>query len=465
MRNDIERFASAEEIAASAPSVRLAVRPAQPSSPHSVAPTAFPSHEAASAGYASGMSEESTLALRDLFALIELALLSRTQIEERVAAGHNQRWLEAAHLGSFRKLQMAYKHAVAALSTAHIGLFWNVVPEGFAIKQALLWQSNPPLPPTPTAMFEGGVRMLGLLPGLELEEFGEVVRLIQGDTAPFSDFATFLQASPLPHLVYRIDPTKPGEPEHESISVDSTMSGTTSVPMMLEALGIGDPALRAALLKRLERVGDGHEDEIADLLPTASLELGMGLVRVLQTIGTPAAHEGLQKGTSSQVPIVRIEALAALDPNSERLHAEIRSLLAAPDAKARMDGLVALEAFKIKAADGALAARIRSPSFDVLSVDERRQALTTLAALAPARAEKVALALLADQRRVSPQEHEPTRELACETLGRVGDSKEAKDALEAVAKSSVRTTESVRKAARLALESIAARDGGREGGG
>jgi serine/threonine protein kinase len=471
MRDDIERFVGTDDMTPSIPSVRFAVSSAVPSAtfpggpPAPAAPagqarsskasaaTAFPSHESPSLSLASGMSEESTDALRELFSLIELTLLSRAQIEER----GEQRWLEAAHLGSFRKLQMAYRHAVTALSTAHIGLFWNVEPGGFATKQGLLWIAKPPLPPTPASMYEGGVRMLGLLPGLALEEFGEIVRLINGDIAPFTDFATFLQASQLEHLVHRIDPTKPGMPEHESMSIDSTMSGQANVPAMLEALVTSDPALRAAVLKRLERLGDGNEKQVGALLSTSGLELSMGLLRVLQALGTPAGREAMLEAKKNAAPIVRIEALATLEPSGERLSTEIRDLLGAADARARLDGLVALETYRIKAAGPALALRARSPSFDVLPLEERRQALSTLGVLLPERAEKVAIGLLQDQRAMSAQEHESTRELACELLGRVGTAREAREALDAAAMSRFRTTEGVRQAARFALDAFDAR--------
>ena len=472
MREDIERFAGAEEMA---PSVPPPPQPAAKRRGPSAASSTFPSHEASSAGFTSGMSEESTRALRDLFGLIELMLLSRAELEAR----GEPRWLEAAHLGSFRKLQMAYRHAVTALSTAHIGLFWNVLPEGFTTKLGGVWTPTPPLPATPAAMYEGGVRMLGLLPGLALEEFGEVVRLINGDIAPFTDFATFLQASQLEHLVYRIDPTKPGMPEHDSISIDSTMSGQANVVGMLDALASSDPALRAALLKRLERVGAGSERSIGALLATSGLQLAMGLLRVLHALGTPAAREAMMEAKKSKVPLVRIEALASLEPGSAQLEAELHDLLAARDPRERLDGLLALETYRIKAAAPALALRIRAPSFDVLPAEERRQALFALGALLPVRAEKVAIALLQDQRSISAQEHESTRELACELLGRVGTSPEGREALETAATTRFRTSEGVREAARVGLEAFdgraadtnkaalgrqSARNGGGDGG-
>jgi hypothetical protein len=414
--------------------------------------------EPPAAGFATGMSDDDTLALRGLFELIELAILSRAELESR----GEDRWLTAARLGSFRKLEMAYQHAVKALDLAHIGLFWNVLPEGFATKQGLLWIAKDPLPKTPEKMWAEGVRMLGLLPGLALEEFGEIVRLVRGDLAPFVDYATFLQAAQLPHLVYRIDPTKPGMPEHPSISIDSAVSSQgADVPSMLQAFGDSDPALRAALLHRLERVGDGHEASIGLLLPGAGIELAMGLLRVLQTLGTAAARDAIREGEKSAFPIVRIEAMSFVDPTGERVRTEVNALLEAADPRARLDGLALLETYRVGAAAQPLAVRIKSASFDLLPRDERRKALSVLGALLPSRAETIAIGLLQDQRVISAEAHETTRELACEALGVIGSSRDAREALTAAASGRARTSERVWTAAAVALEAFTARIGER----
>ena len=420
------------------------------------APTLAPEVEAPPSGFATGMSDDDTLALRALFELMEVALLSRGELEAR----GEQRWLTAARLGTFRKLEMAFLHATKALEVAHIGLFWNVLPEGFATTQGLLWVARPPLPPTPLQMFDGGVRMLGLLPGLALEEFGEIVRLVRGDLSPFADYATFLQASQLPHLVFRIDPTKPGMPVHPSISIDSDASGRTDVPLMLQAFATSDPALRAAILHRLTRVGDGHEKSIGSLLPAAGLELAMGLLQVLQSIDTEAAREAIREGYASPLAMVRIEALSLADPSDDRLRSELKTLLEAGETRARVEGLALLETYKVQAAAAPLALRIKSASFDGLPVEERRRALSTLGALQPQRAETIAMALLQDQRVMSTDAHEGTRELACEALGVIGSTRDAREALVNAARGRIRTSERVWVAATAALEAFAARTSG-----
>jgi len=453
MREDILAFAAADELNAGIRSVRFA--PPSGAAVDASATTVFPPEEPSSAGFATGMSDDDTLALRELFELIELALLSRAELEARGA----ERWLAAARLGSFKKLEMAFQRATLALASAHIGLFWNVLPEGFATKQGLLWVASPPLPETPKQMFEGGVRMLGLLPGLALEEFGELVRFIRGDLAPFSDYATFLTSVQLAHVVHRIDPTKPGMPEHPSISVDSTASGSVSahVPAMLSALETSDPALRAALLTRLERMGEGHEEGIGALVATSGVELAMALLRVLVTLGTEAALQAMLHAERSPHRIVRIGALASLDPGAELLRTELGELFAIDDQAARIDGLIALEAYKITAAAPALALRVKSASFDMLPVVERRQIFSTLGALLPPRAETLAVGILLDARVLSAEAHETSRELACELLGRIATSREARGALLAAAEGEGRATPRVRAAAKAALEATDSR--------
>ena len=459
MQEAILAVASAEEMAAAirprrAPVVVHAHADTEPPPPDTAPMAAEPE----APGLATGMSDDDTLALRALFELIELALLSREELLQR----GTPRSLEAAKLGGFRRLDKAYQHAVSALGTAHIGLFWNVLPEGFATRQGLLWTARPPLPATPATMFEGGVRMLGLLPGLTLEEFGELARLFRGDLDPFTDFATFLQSSSsrLPHLVFRIDPTKPGMASHPSISIDASVTEAVNVRTMLDALPTSDPALRAVLLKRLERIATGYEAEIGAVLPTAGVDLGVSLLRILETLGTDAEREAMVAAKRSASPIVRVEVLSALDPGGNALRAELAEVLTKGQPSERIDRLVALAVYQMSVAVPALVLRIKSGSFDMLPVEERRQAFATLTALVPTRAETISLAILRDQRVISTDAHELSRALACDVLGRIGRSRETRDALDAAVKSRERTSERVWIAATVALDAFDARGGG-----
>jgi len=407
-------------------------------------------------GLATGMSDEDTLSLRALLELLEIATLSRAELEER----DRPRFRAAAKLGAFRRLEAAHKHAIEALGRAHIGLFWNVLPEGFATRQGLLWVAKPPLPNVPERMHTDGVRTLGLLPGVELEELGEVVRALRGEIAPYNDFAAFFHTSHLPHVVHRIDATKPGAADHPSLSIERSLSGDVDVLAMIDAaIGERDPALRASLFTRLERIATGHEREIAARVVSADAdpEAAMGLLRVLAATGTPAASEALAEATASPSALVQIEALTLLDPTGERLTKGLRERLDGAEPAARLSLLAAIREYRVKAAVPLLVARVRSTAFDRLPAEERRETLAALAAMQSEQAEALAIKLALDHRVISSPAHEATRELACELLGRVARSAEARRALDDTATNKARGSEGVRAAARVALKAFDAR--------
>ena len=404
-------------------------------------------------GLATGMSDADTLALRALLELLEIATLSRADLEAR----DHPRFREAAKLGAFRRLEAAHKHATEVLSKAHIGLFWNVLPEGFATRQGLLWIARPPLPPTPARMYADGVRMLGLLPGIDIEELGEIIRIVRGELAPFHDFAALLHASHLPHLVHRIDATKPGVPEHPALSIENSLSGNVDVLAMVRSLEGSDPALRAVLFTRLERVAAGHEHDIGAEIPGAEIEIALGLLKVLAATGTDAAKAAMQQAAASPSPVVRLDAISLLDPSGDRLRAAVRDELSAGESAARAAVLTALEVYRLKEAAPVLVSRVRTGAFDRLPYEERRQTLATLAALVPQRAESLAVELLLDQRVISAPQHEATRELACELLGRTARSADARRALDGAATGRARTSDGVRTAAGAALEAFDSR--------
>jgi serine/threonine protein kinase len=405
-------------------------------------PTSQVRVEPAERGLASGMSDDDSVALQDLLGLLGDAALARSQ--------HGP-----ADPKTIRKMDMVHRKATAVLADAHIGLFWNVVPEGFVARGQIVWTAAPPLPSSPKAMHDGGIRMLGLLPGVTKAELEDLVRMLRGDLAPFTDYAPFLHSEAHQHLVHRIDPTPPGKPAHESISIEP--SSGASVKTMLAALQENEgAALRVTLLSRLERWGEGHENEIGGLLATAELDVAMGLLRVLHVMDTDAARQAMSHATKNAQGIVRAVALG-YQGDGERVRAELRGVLEAHSYQARREGLSAIERYKVMSAGPPLALRIRAPAFDSLDPGERRQALTTLAALMPSRAETIAIELLADQRLLPQEDHEATRELAAELLGRIGESREAHDALEAATKKRWRGGDRTRQAALAALAAFEAR--------
>ena len=213
--------------------------------------------------------------------------------------------------------------------------------------------------------------------------------------------------------------------------------------------------IRDVLVEYLARVGEGREMDMAALFPTADLELGLALVRVLSGMKTKGARDAISGAAQSPHAVVRIEALGHVEGvSSERLRLELRKLLEDKDAGVRLAALKAMERYGIRVAGPFLALRVRSSDFDALPVEERRQAFQTLVALAPARAESAALEVVNDRRLVSPEAHEVSRELATELLGRVGVAPETLAALEELKSARLRNSDRVRAAATLALESF-----------
>jgi hypothetical protein len=381
------------------------------------------------------------VALRQILRLVADAL--RVRLEEGPAAPK-----------SIRTLDVAFRKASTSLTDAHIGLFWNVVPEGFVARDQLVWGADASSALGAAKTYEQGVRMIGLLPGLKKSEFAEVVRLLGDDIAPFSDFATFLHGQQLEHVVFRVDPTKPGMRQHESVAMEPSL--VSSVSVMLAALRESeDGALRVTLLARLERWGEGHEAELGEALETAGAELAIGLLRVLSVLDTAIARDAIDKAARNPHPIVRIVALTYRGAGTA-LETAVRSMLDVEDPPARFDALVSIEKYKIAAAAPVLAERIREPSFHTLPIEERRQALSALGALAPSHAEALAIELLREQRHPAPGEHEATREVALELLASIGESPDARTALETAIRQAEKN-DRARNAAIVALASFDAR--------
>jgi HEAT repeat protein len=224
--------------------------------------------------------------------------------------------------------------------------------------------------------------------------------------------------------------------------------------------------LRDLVMAYLERASQGYEEQLGSLFAQADVDLGLGIVRVLAKLGTPAARNAILRAGQSPHPVVRIEALGHVEgASSERLRIELRSLLEDKDENVRVAALRAMERYNIRIAGPFLVLRIKSADFDRQSQEERRQALTTLAALAPGRAEAIAIEILAETRVMASDAHEQSRELAADVLGKSANSAEAMNALQtAAAKRWLGGSERVRTAASKAIEAIAARSVGSQVG-
>jgi HEAT repeat protein len=233
----------------------------------------------------------------------------------------------------------------------------------------------------------------------------------------------------------------------------------THVPVVLEKIeDITEPVITSQLIDYLARKGRGHEEALGAMFEGATVELGLALVRVLAAIGSPEARQAASMAAHSPHPVVRIEALGHVEGvSSERLRIELRGLIEDHEASVRLAALQAMEHHNIRVAGPFLVLRIKSEAFDKLPFEERNQALSTLATLAPNRAEPVCLELLNDQRMVSSEAHEQTRAAAAEMLGRISSSRQVIAVLEDAATKRWRSSERVRSAAKAAMEQVGAR--------
>lgn len=230
----------------------------------------------------------------------------------------------------------------------------------------------------------------------------------------------------------------------------------THVPAALKALvQVADGELKDALMAYLGRAARGYELELGQRFAEADVELGLALVRVLAALGTKEARDAISMAARCPHAVVRIEALGHVEgASSERLRLELRALLEDKEPGVRVAALRAMRQYGIRVAGPFLVLRIRSAEFDRLAFEEREEALHTVVALAPSRAEAVCLELLKESRMVSSESHEQTRGLAAELLGEVAVSPEAVELLTAAATARWKNSERVRAAAAKALARI-----------
>jgi hypothetical protein len=231
------------------------------------------------------------------------------------------------------------------------------------------------------------------------------------------------------------------------------------VAAIARAVSTMDPGgVRDELLAYVTAHASGHEGEIGASFANGHLEPSLALLKVLSALGTPVAREAAQEATRSPHPIVRIEALGLVEGASGvGIRQTLRAMLEDWDPAVRLAALRSIAAYRVKVAGPGLVMRVKSPEFDGLPIDERREALNALFMLTAARAETVCLELLADTRLVAAEPHEQTRALAAELLGRHGRSPEARSALETASHGRWRNSERVRVAAGAAFKAFDSR--------
>jgi hypothetical protein len=235
--------------------------------------------------------------------------------------------------------------------------------------------------------------------------------------------------------------------------------GSKHVPPVLEVLPqITDTEVSDLLIAYVAAVGKGYEMAMAGLFAEASLELGLALVRILASMGTPESKEAIIKAATSRHPMVRIEALGHVEGlASDRLRQEIRALLEDDAPRVRIAAMRAMADHNIRVAGPFLVLRVKDEHFDDLSVEEKEVSLATLVHLASSRAESACVEILKQARMLASDSHEESRELAAKTLSKIAVSREALVALEEAAAKKWKNSERVRLAAASALTEVTQR--------
>ena len=105
--------------------------------------------------------------------------------------------------------------------TCDICLAWNFTPYAFTAGDNVIWEPEPPWNRIPYQLFSDGVRTMGLVPGLDEEEFFEWLDLITLDPtidlAPEDDLVTRLWDAGFEHVFHQaIDSFAEGNQEQRA---------------------------------------------------------------------------------------------------------------------------------------------------------------------------------------------------------------------------------------------------------
>jgi hypothetical protein len=229
------------------------------------------------------------------------------------------------------------------------------------------------------------------------------------------------------------------------------------IPAVLKALEAvqGEFEVVEPVLELLAREGGPHVAAMGAMFPKVSENVGVALVRALVRIEGADARKALGESTRSPHALVRIEALGHVaGAGSAKLREEMQRLLDDPDDQVRLHALKAMVKNKLLLAGPFLVMRIKSPGFTKLPVAERKQALDTVSALAPERAEALAVELLEAGKLFTSDAYEETREMAASLLARIARKPAALEALQAVAGKRWKNSQRVRQAAERAASQL-----------
>lgn len=132
--------------------------------------------------------------MQAVFTLLERALVARKQYGDE-------------HPETKRRTEECFKELASALMSCDICLAWNFTPYAFVAGDNVIWEPEPPWNRIPYQLFSDGVRTMGLVPGLDEQEFHDWLDLITidptTDLAPEDDLVTSLWDAGFAHVFHQ----------------------------------------------------------------------------------------------------------------------------------------------------------------------------------------------------------------------------------------------------------------------
>ncbi len=139
-------------------------------------------------------SPEEVARMQKMFTLLERALVARKQYS-------------VDHPETKRRIDETFKELASALMSCDICLAWNFTPYAFVAGDNVVWEPEPPWNRIPYQLFSDGVRTMGLVPGLDEQEFHSWVDIITidptTDLAPEDDLVTRLWDAGFDHVFHQ----------------------------------------------------------------------------------------------------------------------------------------------------------------------------------------------------------------------------------------------------------------------
>lgn len=232
------------------------------------------------------------------------------------------------------------------------------------------------------------------------------------------------------------------------------------LPQVLRALERPvDPRVRDVLINAVTRLGPKREHEIVAALERVAPEVAQALVAVLGRLRTPGAEKALKAIASSGDVGLRVAALSSGGAAAEALRDELARLVEHERLDVRLSALRAIAQHGAKDLGPALVRRV-DEVFHELPVEERRALLATLQTLNAARAEQLAIGILAQRTMLRREARDQSRVVCAEHLGAHARSREALDAVTSATKGWSGASKALEAAVATATAAITARLGG-----